>query len=31
MMDTNIEYQAEGNFYTDGGIKTTGVGYHGDA
>ena len=27
---TKCNLQAEGNFYTDGGIKKTGIGYHGD-
>lgn len=31
MMGTTVEFQAEGNFYQDGGVKDTGVGYHGDA
>lgn len=27
----DIDYVAEGNFYYDGGVKTTGLGYHGDS
>lgn len=30
-MGTTVEFQAEGNLYQDGGVKDTGVGYHGDA
>ena len=30
-MGTMVEFQAEGNLYHDGGVKDTGVGYHGDA
>ena len=30
-MGTVVEFQAEGNLYHDGGIKHTGLGYHGDA
>lgn len=30
-MGTMVDFQAEGNLYHDGGVKDTGVGYHGDA
>jgi hypothetical protein len=30
-MGTNVNFVAEGNLYYDGGVKTTGLGYHGDA
>lgn len=30
-MGTKVLFQAEGNLYHDGGVKTTGLGYHGDA
>lgn len=30
-MGTMVEFHAEGNFYHDGGVKNTGLGYHGDA
>jgi hypothetical protein len=31
VMGTTIEFQAEGNLYHDGGVKHTGLGYHGDS
>ena len=30
-MGTVIQFYAEGNLYQDGGIKKTGLGYHGDS
>jgi hypothetical protein len=29
-MGTTVDFVAEGNLYYDGGVKTTGLGYHGD-